>query len=579
MTDHDDRLRERLRTLDSVQPSPGLIDRPRTSPPQRGPAGPSRARRVVVMVTAFAVFGASAILVWRAFDPMGTRGTAATPTTQDTRSPAGTTVYVNQVGLPISVSYPAGWLAQSIVHHADAVGPDQLGVVVANTSMGMPSDAASPTPGPLPENPDLPPDYVRLTILTNGDGQPVAGAVDSPLPLSMSDAKVPPGPFNIHILSATLAGVRFAITVQGGPQASAADLAAADGIVASILPTASGTPPPTTATPDPPMLEQPPGWVIEQAIKMAIRNKDPNPTSAYWLLADPATIAPVVGLSPDQSSGPGQEYLVVLHGSFTARGAKIPTGTAVPTGSVLTFTLDPKSHQVLDWGVGHQVVDIPGLRPFIFRPASPAAGTLKNMCDIQQSRSVGDVNGDGSLDAVAIGTLRSPHGACSRSAGATRLLTVDLGNDGSVDVRSTAMDCTTWCVPFAVTDVGGDGRAEILVNEGHLAAPVTAIVGVYELTAGRLVPVNFPNGSNQFGLSDSWQGYAGAFCRSPGAFTTWVGDTNGGGTLRTVTYWTFQIDPATLTFTLVSKQGPSPTSKVPARAGWHYLCGVAVPLG
>ncbi|MEA2520631.1 MAG: hypothetical protein QOI81_277, partial [Actinomycetota bacterium] len=58
---NDERLRSRLRTLDGVEPSPGLLERARQSGPRRAPAGPSVSRRLIVMATAFAVFGASAV--------------------------------------------------------------------------------------------------------------------------------------------------------------------------------------------------------------------------------------------------------------------------------------------------------------------------------------------------------------------------------------------------------------------------------------------------------------------------------------------------------------------------------------
>jgi hypothetical protein len=288
--------------------------------------------------------------------------------------PEGTNTYVNQVGLPISMTYPSGWFAGSIVHPADPVGPDQLGVVVSNSSATMPSpDASSPTPGPLPENPDLPPDAVLVTILTNGDGQPDPAAVNSSLPLSMSDAKVAPGPFNIRILSATVAGVRFTITVQGLRQASDADLSAADRIVASIVPIDTGSTPGVSTD------AQPPVWVAVEALRMAASNQDPNPTSAEWAMKGTATIAPAVGLTPDQGGTNDVEYLVVLHGSFTATGAKVPFGQPAPTGTELAFTLDPKTHGVLDWTVGDRSVEIPGLQPLNLHPGLLTPGTAQDL--------------------------------------------------------------------------------------------------------------------------------------------------------------------------------------------------------
>jgi hypothetical protein len=109
--------------------------------------------------------------------------------------------------------------------------------------------------------------------------------------------------------------------------------------------------------------------LVEEAINMAASNQDPNPTSAEWVLKDTATIAPAVGLTADQGSTNDVEYLVVLHGSFTATGAKVPFGQPLPTGSVLAFTLDPKTHGVLDWTVGDRSVEIPGLQPLDLHPS------------------------------------------------------------------------------------------------------------------------------------------------------------------------------------------------------------------
>jgi hypothetical protein len=123
----------------------------------------------------------------------------------------------------------------------------------------------------------------------------------------------------------------------------------------------------------------PPAWLIEEARTMASQNQDPSPTSARWVLTDARTAAPAVGLTPDQTSGQA-EYLVVLEGHFVGVGAKIPSGAEVPTGTTLVFTLNPADHQVLDWGVGDETVDVPGLVPFELGEADvgrqPATGLL-----------------------------------------------------------------------------------------------------------------------------------------------------------------------------------------------------------
>jgi len=121
---------------------------------------------------------------------------------------------------------------------------------------------------------------------------------------------------------------------------------------------------------------------------MAVQNGDPTPTSARWMRTDSRTAAPAVGLSPDQGAG-GAEYLVVLEGHFVARLAKVPSGAQASTGTTLAFTLDPKTHEVRDWGVTDRSVDLPGLRPFrltpIPAPTSPRVCSLLTQPEIERT--------------------------------------------------------------------------------------------------------------------------------------------------------------------------------------------------
>jgi thiol-disulfide isomerase/thioredoxin len=163
-------------------------------------------------------------------------------------SPAVLEQYVNPMGIPITVAYPSEWFAQSVSQPvrtaSGANGGTQIGLVVSDSSAAMPTpDAAAPSPGPLPADPHLPSDFVSITILSTS-AQTLPDVPDTPLPLSMRDAKVAPGGANIRILEARVTGWPLTIQVQAGPRATDADLAAADAIVASIRPSD-----PTTAAP------------------------------------------------------------------------------------------------------------------------------------------------------------------------------------------------------------------------------------------------------------------------------------------------------------------------------------------
>jgi hypothetical protein len=106
----------------------------------------------------------------------------------------------------------------------------------------------------------------------------------------------------------------------------------------------------------------PPSWLVDQAYQLAYQNGDLTPDRAEWVLTDANTIAPAVGL---QSGDPHvQEYLLVLHGHFTAWNVPTPPGVASPTGSILVQAFSAADQTMLDFGVSNDAVDIPGLTAF-----------------------------------------------------------------------------------------------------------------------------------------------------------------------------------------------------------------------
>jgi hypothetical protein len=106
----------------------------------------------------------------------------------------------------------------------------------------------------------------------------------------------------------------------------------------------------------------PPSWLVDQAYQVAYTNGDVVPDRAEWVLTDANAIAPAVGL---QRGDPNvQEYLVVLHGHFTAWDAPTPPGASVPTGTTLVQAFDANSENPTDFGVGNDAVSVPGLTEF-----------------------------------------------------------------------------------------------------------------------------------------------------------------------------------------------------------------------
>ncbi len=115
--------------------------------------------------------------------------------------------------------------------------------------------------------------------------------------------------------------------------------------------------------------QQPPDWLVRVAYQKAYQSGDIAPTSAEWVRSNASVIAPAVGLRTGDSNV--QEYLVVLHGHFTAYAASVPYGAALPTGSVLSFAIEVSpQHRITDWGVGDRKVPIPGLEPFVLPDGS-----------------------------------------------------------------------------------------------------------------------------------------------------------------------------------------------------------------
>jgi hypothetical protein len=114
----------------------------------------------------------------------------------------------------------------------------------------------------------------------------------------------------------------------------------------------------------------PPGWLVEEARNMVKNNGGVTPTSARWVLTDAKAAAPSVGLNPDEVDA-DPRYLVVLEGDFVALMASRPPEADAPRGTTLVFAADPATHQVTDWGVTNEPIDVPGLANFDLLGPSP----------------------------------------------------------------------------------------------------------------------------------------------------------------------------------------------------------------
>ena len=109
---------------------------------------------------------------------------------------------------------------------------------------------------------------------------------------------------------------------------------------------AQGAPPP----PSPAELR-----MIERlALRQAAAAGDPDPSSGV-VVPTTRQIAERVGAGdPTEPSTPA--YFVLLHGEFT--GNEAPAGAALPTGSILTMTIDAKRNTVTDGGIEDRMPDL-----------------------------------------------------------------------------------------------------------------------------------------------------------------------------------------------------------------------------
>jgi hypothetical protein len=56
-------------------------------------------------------------------------------------------------------------------------------------------------------------------------------------------------------------------------------------------------------------------------------------------------------------------WFVVLHGHFKDRNARVPAGQPLPTGRVILFTINKRTHQIMDFGIGNRPPALSSLGP------------------------------------------------------------------------------------------------------------------------------------------------------------------------------------------------------------------------
>ncbi|MGH2596640.1 MAG: TolB family protein [Actinomycetota bacterium] len=225
-------------------------------------------------------------------------------------------------------------------------------------------------------------------------------------------------------------------------------------------------------------------------------------------------------------------------------------------------------------------------------PPVPTPSTSDGAVDIGLGFPVCNVQ---RLPAYAAGTMPAAYLAtkmgnavCPSQNQADNVLAVDRNGDGKADDAFGPFGCIPTCSFYAWADLNGDGTPELVLQQGRLASPGSAILSVYEVSGPRSGNVTFPDGSPTFEIDGGASTYlAGAFCSVDGSgqtsFSVWRAPTADGGATYDFTQKSYRIDIQTLRFQLEGSTHDTLTRSSPwpeNPALTHTFCGEpAVPLG
>ncbi len=131
------------------------------------------------------------------------------------------------------------------------------------------------------------------------------------------------------------------------------------GVAAALVAVGSGAYAATTAKAAS-TTNTPPAYVVKIAEQQAKENGDPTPAGAVAIdTTRGAAMHAAAAGGVDGSQIP--VWLVVLHGHFTDRNASVPAGQPLPTGRVIVFTINQRTHQIMDFGIGDRPPNLSSL--------------------------------------------------------------------------------------------------------------------------------------------------------------------------------------------------------------------------
>ncbi len=384
-------MREHMKALDELEMGDLWERVQRREPSSQGPEPPPRSRLahpMALLIVSIVVIGLVLYGLW------GLDGNGAQPMTGPTEP---LSMSMDPAKIPISVRYPADWHAAVGSTSPMLTGVnDWIGLVISNEARAVPTAHPANRPAYFRVHPDLPPTYVTVQILRRDvpalHGPPVP---ETPLPLSMTNATATSGRKNFRYLTAQIDGTPVFISIEAGPDASAADLARANQIVASIQRTeVDGT------------VGLPRHDVLAGGEKMTLATAEAKTQLAFLLPNDPTLASNDLIDGVWARVGPGGDYVVVRYS----------TGVSVEIRPWPANVGTPNQHwnALLDEGIPGQIVDIGGTSVFVVPSGSGRMGSASFVQDqtLASQQTFVSIIGNGGqsfddLESLAVSALRS----------------------------------------------------------------------------------------------------------------------------------------------------------------------------